>query len=89
MDRYIDQKRRREAEENSRRAKEISQVGPSNQGGPNALESIGKDSNSRPAGLNMSSYINDFYITGFYETQLLSEAVSIYSLGQILFWIWC
>ncbi|OAY41153.1 transcriptional adapter ADA2b isoform X1 [Manihot esculenta] len=72
-DKYLEDKRKREAEENSQRAKESVQVGPSNQGGPNvfmASESVCKDSNPRPAG----QYINDLDALSFYETQLLSEA---------------
>lgn len=75
-DKYLEDKRKREAEENSQRAKESVQVGPSNQGGPNvfmASESVCKDSNPRPAG----QYINDLDALSFYETQLLSEAVSM------------
>lgn len=34
-DRYLEHKRKREAEENARRAKESGEVGPSGQGGPN------------------------------------------------------
>lgn len=43
-----------------------------------ASESLGKDSNSnsRPSGQASSSHVNDLYIMGFNETQLLSEAVS-------------
>ncbi|CAK7323298.1 unnamed protein product [Dovyalis caffra] len=75
-DRYLEQKRKKEAEENSRRLKDSAQVGPSNQGAPNAFmpsESAGKDSSTRPAGPGSSSYPNDLDITGFHETQLLSE----------------
>ncbi|GAV59866.1 Myb_DNA-binding domain-containing protein/ZZ domain-containing protein/SWIRM domain-containing protein [Cephalotus follicularis] len=76
-DRYMEQKKKREAEESSRRVKESAQVGPSNQGGQNvfmASESIGKDSSSRLPGQASSSHVNDLDIMGFYETQLLSEA---------------
>ncbi|XP_021676501.2 transcriptional adapter ADA2b isoform X2 [Hevea brasiliensis] len=72
-DKYLEEKRKREAEESSHRAKESVQVGPSNQGGPSvfmASESVGKDSTTRPAG----HYVNDMDALGFYETQLLSEA---------------
>ncbi|XP_031273471.1 transcriptional adapter ADA2 [Pistacia vera] len=76
-DRYLELKRKREAEEASRRSKDSAQVGPSSQGGANAFmasESGGKDSNSRPAGQASVSHVNDFDILGFTETQLLSEA---------------
>lgn len=82
-DRYLEQKRKKEAEENSRRLKDNAQVGPSNHGAPNAFmpsESVGKDSSTRPAGQGSASYANGLDITGFYETQLLSETVSIKSL---------
>lgn len=78
-DRYLELKRGREAEEASRRAKEGGHAGASSQGGANvfmASESLGKDSNSRPSGQASSSHVNDLYIMGFNETQLLSEAVS-------------
>ena len=77
-DRYLEHKRKREAEESSHRAKDGVQGGPSGQGAPNsfmASESVGKDSNSRPTALASSSYTNDLDIMGFAETQLLSEAV--------------
>ncbi|XVF75193.1 hypothetical protein PTKIN_Ptkin13bG0167700 [Pterospermum kingtungense] len=76
-DRYLEHKRKREAEENSHRAKDGVQGGPSSQGVPNsfmASESVGKDSNSRPTAQASSSYTNDVDIMGFAETQLLSEA---------------
>lgn len=82
-DRYLEQKRKREAEESSQRAKENAQAGPGNQGGPNvfmAADSVGKESNAKPAGQGSSSYVNDLDVTGFYETQLLTENVSIESL---------
>ncbi|XWS12953.1 hypothetical protein CRYUN_Cryun37aG0134100 [Craigia yunnanensis] len=70
-DRYLEQKRKREVEESSHRAKD------GVQGAPNsfmASESVGKDSNSRPTAQASSSYSNDLDIMGFAETQLLSEA---------------
>uniref|UniRef100_A0A2P2M3M2 Uncharacterized protein MANES_09G078400 n=1 Tax=Rhizophora mucronata TaxID=61149 RepID=A0A2P2M3M2_RHIMU len=77
-DRYLEQKRKREAEESSRRAKESVLAGPSNhQGGPKAFiasESVDKESNSRPTGQSSSNHANDLDITVFFETQLLSEA---------------
>ncbi|XP_044461490.1 transcriptional adapter ADA2b-like isoform X1 [Mangifera indica] len=76
-DRYLDLKRKREAEEALRRSKDSGQVGTSSQAGANAFmssESVGKDSNLRPAGLASASHVNDLDILGFTETQLLSEA---------------
>ena len=81
-DRYHGHKRKIEAEETSRRLKHNAQIGPSSQGAPNAFmspDSVGKDSSIRPAGQRSSSYANDLYIMGFYETQLLSETVSVKS----------
>lgn len=75
-DRYLEQKRRREAEESSHRAKDGVQGGPGGQAAPNsfmASESVGKDSNSRPTAQASSSYAKDLDIMGFAETQLLSE----------------
>ncbi|KAJ6863969.1 transcriptional adapter ADA2b-like [Populus alba x Populus x berolinensis] len=75
-DRYLEHKRKIEAEETSRRLKDNAQIGPSSQGAPNAFmspDSVGKDSSTRPAGQGSSSYANDLDIMGFYETQLLSE----------------
>ncbi|XP_022720722.1 transcriptional adapter ADA2b-like isoform X2 [Durio zibethinus] len=75
-DRYLEQKRKREAEESSQRAKDGVQGGPSGHGGPNsfmASESVGKESNSRPIAQASSSNANDLDIMGFSETQLLSE----------------
>lgn len=51
--RYIEQKRKREADENARSAEKNPQAGPSSQGGvngPKFCESVGKDSNSRTTG---------------------------------------
>ncbi|XP_022716239.1 transcriptional adapter ADA2b-like isoform X2 [Durio zibethinus] len=75
-DRYLEHKRKREAEESCHRAKDGAQGGPSGQRAPNSLmasESVGKDSNSRPTAQASSSYANDLDIMGFAETQLLSE----------------
>lgn len=77
--RYLEQKRRREAEENIRRVKESAQGGPSSQGAQNefmASESVGKDANSRTAGQATSSSLNDFDIMGWPDAELLSETVS-------------
>jgi len=82
-DRYLEQKRKKEAEENSSRLKDNALVGPSNHGAPNAFipsESVRKDSSTRPVGQGSASYANGLDTTGFYETQLLSETVSIKSL---------
>ncbi|KAK6269149.1 hypothetical protein QUC31_013309 [Theobroma cacao] len=76
-DRYLELKRKREAEESSHRAKDGVHVNPSGQGGPNsfmASESVAKDSNSRPTAQASSSFATDLDIMGFSETQLLSEA---------------
>ncbi|KAG6695556.1 hypothetical protein I3843_09G104700 [Carya illinoinensis] len=76
-DRYLEQKRKREAEENACRPKESAQVGPSTQAGPNAFmasESAGKELNSRPAGLATPSSVNDLDIMGSYRADLLSES---------------
>ncbi|XP_021902079.1 transcriptional adapter ADA2b isoform X2 [Carica papaya] len=76
-DRYLEQRRKRQSEESSRRAKESTQVGTSIQGGPNAFmasEPVSKDSNCRPSGQTSSSSLNDLDILGFSETQLLSES---------------
>lgn len=78
-DRFLEHKRKREAEDSARRAKETAQIGPSSQGVPNAFmasQSICKDSNSRPAGQATSSFVNDMDIMGFNGADLLSEAVS-------------
>ncbi|KAB2012275.1 hypothetical protein ES319_D09G078100v1 [Gossypium barbadense] len=75
-DRYLEQKRKREAEESSHRAKDGVQGGPGGQAAPNsfmASESVGKDSNARPTAQASSSYAKDLDIMGFAETQLLSE----------------
>ncbi|KAF9664382.1 hypothetical protein SADUNF_Sadunf16G0012800 [Salix dunnii] len=74
-DRYLGHKRKIEAEETSRRLKHNAQIGPSSQGAHAFMspDSVGKDSSIRPAGQGSSSYANDLYIMGFYETQLLSE----------------
>ncbi|KAJ6779126.1 TRANSCRIPTIONAL ADAPTER ADA2B [Salix koriyanagi] len=75
-DRYLEHKRKIETRETSRRLKHNAQIGPSSQDAPNAFmspDSVGKDSSIRPAGQGSSSYANDLYIMGFYETQLLSE----------------
>ncbi|KAL3568757.1 hypothetical protein D5086_028647 [Populus alba] len=75
-DRYLEHKRKIEAEETSRRLKDNAQIGPSSQGAPSAFmspDSVGKDSSTRPAGQGSSSYANNLDIMGFYETQLLSE----------------
>lgn len=83
-DRYLEQKRKREAEESSHRAKDGVPGGPSGQAAPNsfmASESVGKDSNSRPTAQASSSYAKDLDIMGFAETQLLSDTVRLlYSL---------
>ena len=69
-DRYMELKRRREAEEASHRARESAQVGPSSQAGSNIFMA-----SERPLG-QPSSHLNDLDIMGFDEVTLLSEAVS-------------
>ncbi|XP_047171209.1 transcriptional adapter ADA2b [Vigna umbellata] len=78
-EKYISLKRKREAEENARRTrtKESAQVGPSNQGIPNALtspDSAGKDLSARPAGPATSSSVNEMDAIGYNGADLLSEA---------------
>jgi len=77
-------KRKREAEENARRTrtKESAQVGPSNQGIPNALtspDSASKDLSARPAGPATSSSVNEMDAIGYSGADLLSEAVSFWN----------
>ncbi|KAF5737328.1 transcriptional adapter ADA2b-like isoform X1 [Tripterygium wilfordii] len=77
-DRYLEQKRRREAEEASRKARDSASAGTGGQGGPNALsasESASRDSHpTKPAGPASTSRVNEFDMTSFYNTFLLSEA---------------
>ncbi|KAB1221705.1 Transcriptional adapter ADA2b [Morella rubra] len=76
-DRYMELKRKREAEESARRARESTQAGPSSQAGPNAFmasESVGKELNSRPTGQATSSSVNDFDVMGSHGADLLSES---------------
>ncbi|KAM7263713.1 hypothetical protein ACFE04_001396 [Oxalis oulophora] len=65
-DRYHQQKRKREAEENSRRTTQV------NQGGQNTF--MAADGNSRLAGQASSSNATDMDIMGTYESNLLSES---------------
>lgn len=75
---YLDQKRKRETEENARRTKESPRVAASSQGGPNPfMASDSKDTDSRPTGQAASSFIGDMNIMSFNGADLLSEAVSI------------
>ncbi|PON90270.1 Transcriptional adaptor [Trema orientale] len=76
-ERFLEQKRKREAEENARGTKESAHVGPSSQGGPNAYmasELTAKDTNSRPAGRVTLNPIGDMDVMGFNGADLLSEA---------------
>ncbi|CAI0460577.1 unnamed protein product [Linum tenue] len=67
-DRYLDHKRKREAEDSSRRVKEGGQLVPNV---VIASESVGKDSHLKGS----SSYnVNELDITALFDTQLLSEA---------------
>jgi transcriptional adapter 2-alpha len=72
-ERYLAQKRRREAEENARRAREGAHVGPNNHGVPNALMSP-DSTGTRPAGPANSSSVNQIDLSGYYGADLLSEA---------------
>ncbi|KAI9123656.1 hypothetical protein K1719_004956 [Acacia pycnantha] len=74
-DKYLEKKRRREAEEIARRSKERAQAGPNNHGVPSAFmspDSAGKDSSGRPAGPAGSSSVNEMDVTGYYGADLLS-----------------
>ncbi|KAA8519204.1 hypothetical protein F0562_013460 [Nyssa sinensis] len=76
-DRYFEQKRKRKAEDSTGRVNEISQAGPSSQGGLNVsmpLDSVSKDSNSRNAGQANSSSFTDLDIIAFPGAELLSES---------------
>ncbi|PON38112.1 Transcriptional adaptor [Parasponia andersonii] len=76
-ERFLEQKRKREAEENACRTKESAHVGPSSQGGPNAYmasELTAKDTNSRPARQVTLNPIGDMDVMGFNGADLLSEA---------------
>lgn len=83
-DRYLEQKRKREAEENTGRTKENAHVGPSGQGGFMASEATAKDTISRPAGQLTSNSIGDMDVMGFNGADLLSEAVSTSGLEFLL-----
>ncbi|XP_057960996.1 transcriptional adapter ADA2b [Malania oleifera] len=78
-DRYIEIKRKREAEESARRVRESNQLGPSSQGGVNVSvvsESVGKeieDSVSGAAGQVSSGSVNGLDIMEFPGVDLLSE----------------
>lgn len=80
-ERYIEQKRKREAEENARRVKDNVQPGPSGKFLQRAnhlkgdLDSAGKDS-SNPGGLVIAS-LDDWDVTGHLGADLLSEAVRL------------
>ncbi|XP_038701483.1 transcriptional adapter ADA2b-like isoform X2 [Tripterygium wilfordii] len=77
-DRYLELKRRREAEEASQRVRDSASAGTGGQGGPNAFtasESVSRDSYpTRPTGRPSSSRVNEFDMMPFYNTFLLSEA---------------
>lgn len=80
-DRYLEQKRRRVAEENAQRAKE------SGQGVPNAF--MPSDSTVRPAGPAASSSVNEMDVTGCNGADLLSENVKASSLSPFCMSICC
>lgn len=65
-DRYLAHKRRKEAEESARRARESGHLGPNNHGVPNALMSPDSTS-TRP--------VNEMDLAGYYGADLLSEPV--------------
>lgn len=65
-DRYLAHKRRKEAEESARRARESGHLGPNNHGAPNALMSPDSTS-TRP--------VNEMDLAGYYGADLLSEPV--------------
>ncbi|KAL5769329.1 hypothetical protein ACOSQ2_016112 [Xanthoceras sorbifolium] len=87
-DRYLELKRRREAEEASRKAKESAQVRPSSshdqqqqQGGSNVFMASGRpaaatrqQAAAAASSSSSSSHLNDFDIMRFHEVRLLSEA---------------
>ncbi|KAA8537279.1 hypothetical protein F0562_027034 [Nyssa sinensis] len=75
--RYLEQKKKREAQESACRTKESAQAGPSSQGGLIAslpLDSITKDLNSRTEGQANSGSLGDLEIMAFPGADLLSES---------------
>lgn len=81
-ERYIEQKRKREAEENARRVKDNIQPGPSGKflqranhlkGDPDVGGAAGKDSSSTGGGLGIGN-MDDWDVTGHFGADLLSEA---------------
>lgn len=74
-ERFIEQKRKREAEENARKAKENSQTGPSGKFLQRANHLKGELDNS-PRGGPPGSGFDDWNVNGFPGADLLSESVS-------------
>lgn len=74
--RYIEQKKKREAEENARKAKDSSQTGPSGKFLQRASHLKG-ELDSSPRGGVMGAGLDDWNINGLPGADLLSEAVSI------------
>ncbi|KVH93200.1 Homeodomain-like protein [Cynara cardunculus var. scolymus] len=81
-ERYIEQKRKREAEENARRVKDNVQPGPSGKflqranhlkGDPDVGGATGKDSSSTCGGLGIGN-VDDWDVTGHFGADLLSDA---------------
>ncbi|CAL5409366.1 unnamed protein product [Camellia sinensis] len=75
--RYFEQKRKRDAEESARSAKDSTRAGPSSQAGmsvPTSTESVGKDSNSRSTGQANSTSLSELDIMAFPGADLLSES---------------
>ncbi|KAI3803608.1 hypothetical protein L1987_31765 [Smallanthus sonchifolius] len=86
-ERYIEHKRKREAEENARRVKDNIQPGPSGKflqranhlkgdldnRGSALIDTGGKDSSSAPGGLAIAN-LDDWDVTGHFGADLLSEA---------------
>lgn len=74
-ERFIEQKRKREAEEHARKAKENSQTGPSGKFLQRANHLKGELDNS-PRGGPPGSVFEDWNVNGFPGADLLSESVS-------------
>ena len=78
-ERYVEHKRRREAEDNARKVKESVEAGPGGKVLVKAghLRDLGtKESSSTAAANLMSNSLDEWDITGFPGAELLSETVS-------------
>ncbi|GAB2298980.1 Transcriptional adapter ADA2b [Dionaea muscipula] len=74
-DRYLEQKRKREAEERAQKSKESAQVMLNNQGAPNTVAvELGRDSNCRTPGQGTPGSANGAEMLSFPGEELLSEA---------------